>query len=337
MFTEITTYVYIAIIIIASIFWYILWSKKLLWHIHLPNKYFKKHIRTPKIIISLWIIRFIIIWLLFWILIWYRFPITQIENTTKKQHTIILLDISRSMLSEDLWENRLEIAKNLLNTNIIHQNNTQYSVILFAWKAFLSISHSDDIAWIKNFIKNITPEYIRQDLPELSGTNIWDALVLSEQTTQQYWWKQNIILITDGDANIWIDPTIPAKKIWEKRISITSIGIGSKDAKDLFYTDEYGNKTFFYDAWWNKISAQINEEALKRISSLSYWWRYFIWNDMISIQNAFKDIEEFNKPEYEKIKKTIFIPLAPIFIILFLIFLYSEQKIYTHITKRFQL
>lgn len=56
----------------------------------------------------------------------------------------------------------------------------------------------------------------------------------------------NIVLVTDGEANVGVDPKPVAKLLQERKIKVHSIGIGDPNGIDLFVTDKgTGEKTYF--------------------------------------------------------------------------------------------
>ncbi len=90
-------------------------------------------------------------------------------NITKKipeNNTImIVFDISRSMLAEDISPNRMAVAKNAIKSFIAERKDDKLALIIFSGKAFLVVAPSTDKAGIEAFVENITPEYILQEKP----------------------------------------------------------------------------------------------------------------------------------------------------------------------------
>ena len=129
------------------------------------------------------------------------------------------------MIAEDIAPNRITVAKNVLNNFIQNREDATFSVILFAGKPFTVIKNSMDISGITHFIESITSEYIQQDKAELSGTNIGDALLLAHLEFSETSGEKSIILITDGSANIGIDPLKSLDEIKKSQIPIYTVGI----------------------------------------------------------------------------------------------------------------
>lgn len=74
-----------------------------------------------------------------------------------------------------------------------------------------------------------------------------------------------IILLTDGEANVGINPRLTIPLLKEKNIKTYSIGIGDTDT-ELYTTDASGRKSYFTDASGVPIRARIDEKLLREIS-----------------------------------------------------------------------
>jgi len=127
---------------------------------------------------------------------------------SEPKNIVIVLDISRSMLAEDIIPNRIESAKNTIHTFLTERKNDVIAFIAFAGKPFLISPFSDDYTGLAEIVKNMTPYFIRQENPGLSGTAIGDALLLANMTLSGRTGEKSIIFITDGRTNIGIDPYI---------------------------------------------------------------------------------------------------------------------------------
>lgn len=87
------------------------------------------------------------------------------ESKPEPHLTTIILDISRSMLAEDITPNRMTVAKNALKNFVESRKDDHFTLIIFAGKAFTVISHSNDQAGILQFLESIHTDYIMQAKP----------------------------------------------------------------------------------------------------------------------------------------------------------------------------
>ena len=258
------------------------------------------------------------------------------KKIPEKNAIMIVFDISRSMLAEDISPSRMAVAKNAIKSFIAERKDDKLSLIIFSGKAFLVVAPSTDRAWIEAFVNNITPEYILQEKPWLSGTNIGDALLLAKIELDKIVGKKNIILMTDGSANVGSDPEKVASEIAKSQIPIYTIGIGKKDNNPLTYTDLNGQKNFFYDANGEKIIGDLDDELLQKIAIMT-GWRYYSAENISDLQNAFNETNaNISNNEIEETKLQKF-SLTPILLFLFFGALWLESIQRRKFLEKYQL
>ena len=118
-------------------------------------------------------------------------------DNEKKQgiEVVIALDISNSMLAEDVSPNRLECAKQLISSTIDRMDNDKVGIVVFAGDAFNMLPITSDNISANMFLDAINPSLITRQ-----GTAIGDAINL---TTKSFTSKENVgravIVITDGE------------------------------------------------------------------------------------------------------------------------------------------
>lgn len=234
---------------------------------------------------------------------------------------VFALDISESMNAYDLNPTRLELAKKLISDFIKKQNTNRVWLVVFAWKPFIWIPLTFDYNILAETIKNISSSTINQK--NLSWTAIWDAILMSKNIFDENDKKREkiIILLTDWDANTWIDPKIAAKFTSEKNIKIFSIWIWWE--KEAFVD---------YKVWpfTEKVSIPpLNDESLQEISKISFW-KFFRATDNKTFENIFKDLEKLEKTDIEILSKKTYKDFYDFFayILSFLIFLLIISFIY---------
>lgn len=328
MFTIWYPYIFLLLPIIAII-WYLLDNKNL-WNIF-PNSVIAKYCKYDTYNILMWIFRIIAI---FWILGLLSGTIFQkkvTESIPEKQNIMIILDISRSMLAEDMKPNRMEVAKKYLENFLDSRKSDSIGLIVFAGKPFTLISGTDDKTGLQYFLNQISPSYIFQEKPWLSGTNIWDALVLWKEELQKKSWKKIIILITDWTPNIGSNPITNAKEIIKDWIQLFAIGIGAKNNLPLVYTNENWQEDYFYDQNGDKIKWDLNDSLLQEIAKI-WKWKYFSGEDSKKLEMAFEETNKNIGNNFTMKETVINFSLLPIFVIIFLLAIviskYFERKFY---------
>ena len=145
-------------------------------------------------------------------------------ETVKKEgiEVMVCLDISNSMLAEDIQPNRLERAKRMLSRLVDNLDNDQVGLIVFAGEAYTQLPITNDFVSAKMFLQSIDPRMV-----SLQGTAIGAAINLAVRSfTPNEASEKAIVLITDGE-NHEDDAKGAAANALAKGIHTHVIGIGS--------------------------------------------------------------------------------------------------------------
>ncbi|MEQ1553599.1 MAG: VWA domain-containing protein [Ferruginibacter sp.] len=184
---------------------------------------------------------------------------TGTQNVNRKGiDVMIALDVSKSMLAEDVKPNRLERAKNLLAKLIDKLDNDRIGIVVFAGKAYIQMPLTADHSAAKMYLSAATPQTI-----PTQGTVISDALNMCNTAFNNNEKKyKSVILISDGE-----DHDENALKISEKManegVVINTIGIGSVEGSIIL--DEF-TKQEKKDNNGNTIITKLNEKILADIA-----------------------------------------------------------------------
>ena len=249
----------------------------------------------------------------------------------EKHNILIVLDISRSMLAEDIMPSRIEAAKETINTFLTDRRDDVFGMIVFAGRALVSIPFSSDTSGITSVISGIDPYSIRQDLPWLSGTAIGDALLLANHTLSWVTDKSSIILITDGRANVGIDPLIAARESAWLDISVFTIAIWGTSDEVLYYTDAYTQKrVILQDENWEPLKSDIDETLLRTLSEIT-WGAYFRAAEAKQLYGYWDTISEQIGKETKKVTETRYISYRPYLFVALVVLLLIERIATTRI------
>jgi len=206
--------------------------------------------------------------------------------------------------------------------------------IVFAWKPFLISPFSDDFFWLSNIVKSITPYFIRQENPWLSGTAIGDALLLANMTLSGTTGEKSIIFITDGRANIGIDP-YKALGDGKDYPPIYTIGIGWTGTGYLSYTNKDGQKEFLYDEHGNMITSDIDDTLLSTIA-MKTGGKYTRVTKTQNLENIFAELsKKVGQTKWKMEEKKH--GLKVIFFSLLIILLFIERLYKKYIFRRYNL
>ena len=184
----------------------------------------------------------------------------QNEHTEKRQgiEAIVALDISNSMLAEDVAPNRLERAKQMLSKLMDNMVNDKVGLVVFAGDAFIQLPITCDYVSAKMFLNTIKPELIKTQ-----GTAIGQALSTSIRCFgEQSDASRAIILITDGE-NHEDDAVAVAKRAKEMGIQVLVVGIGKPEGSPIPMP---GTNNFRKDRNGNVVVSKLNEEMCREIA-----------------------------------------------------------------------
>ena len=179
-------------------------------------------------------------------------------ETVKKEgiEVMVCLDISNSMLAEDIQPNRLERAKRMLSRLVDNLDNDQVGLIVFAGEAY-----TNDFVSAKMFLQSIDPRMV-----SLQGTAIGAAINLAVRSfTPNEASEKAIVLITDGE-NHEDDAKGAAANALAKGIHTHVIGIGS--TQGALVPDDSGRPgSYRKDASGNPVTTRLDEQMAQAIAA----------------------------------------------------------------------
>lgn len=185
----------------------------------------------------------------------------QQEKNVKRQgiEVMVALDISNSMLAEDVAPNRLDRAKQMLSKVIDNMMEDKVGLVVFAGEAFTQLPITCDYVSAKMFLNTITPNLI-----QTQGTAIGTALqtAITSFGAEESDAGRAIILITDGE-NHEDDAIAAAKKAQEMGIQVFVIGIGKPEGAPI---PKPGTNDYFKDRSGQVVVSQMNEEMCQQIA-----------------------------------------------------------------------
>ena len=181
-------------------------------------------------------------------------------ETVKRQgiETVIALDISNSMLAEDVAPNRLEKSKNIISRLVDSFEDDKVGLIVFAGDAFIQLPITSDFISAKMFLESINPGLITRQ-----GTNVKAAIDMATRSfTPNEEVGKAIIIITDGE-NHEGGAVEAAKAAVEKGMSVYVMGVGSLEGSPI----PTGRNDFRRDKEGNVIVTKLNEKMCQEIAA----------------------------------------------------------------------
>ncbi len=238
---------------------------------------------------------------------------TQVKKNIEGIDIMIALDISDSMLIEDMKPlNRLESAKETLKNFVNKRSNDRIGVIIFAGESFTLVPLTLDYELILSRVEEIATA---QQAHIKDGTAIGVALANAAGKLKDSTAKSRVmIFMTDGENNSGtIDPDTGLDIAKGYGIKIYSIGIG-KDGPTripIYQKDVFGNKVKTYQPF----ESTVNEDLLGRMGKET-GGKYFRANKEDSLGGVFNEIDRLEKTKidinkyvrYEEVFKDFLLP-----------------------------
>lgn len=171
---------------------------------------------------------------------------------------MIALDVSKSMLAQDVSPSRLERAKQMLSRLIDKLGNDRIGIVIFAGKAYLQMPITGDLSAAKMYLGSADTESV-----PTQGTVIADALKMCNASfnTKERKYKA-VVLISDGEDHDEAADEI-AKQMSNDGVVIYTVGIGSTAGSPII--DETTGE-MKKDAEGNTVISKLNEAALRSIA-----------------------------------------------------------------------
>lgn len=217
---------------------------------------------------------------------------SKLETVTRSGvEVIIALDISNSMLAEDVRPSRLEKAKHLIGRLVDQLKDDKVGLIVFAGDAFTQIPITNDYISAKMFLQSIDPTLLSKQ-----GTAIGSAIELATRSfTSKEEVGRAIILITDGENHEGgVDQAI--KKAREKGIQIHALGVGSPEGAPIPIR---GSNDYMKDREGNVVVTRMNEEMCQQVAQQGNGIYVRVDNTNTAQRAISKEIDKMAKADIE--------------------------------------
>ena len=214
-------------------------------------------------------------------------------KTNKGIDIVMAIDVSSSMLAQDLKPNRLSSLKRVATSFIDDRMSDRIGLVIYAGESYTKTPITSDRAIVKNALREIRYEGLIED-----GTAIGMGLATAVNRLKDSRAKSKvIILLTDGVNNSgFIDPKIASELAVEYEIKTYTIGLGSNGTARA-PVGILPNGKFQYGL----TKVEIDEELLKTIAK-NTGGLYFRATDNKKLEEIYDEINKLEKTEVEEFK-----------------------------------
>ena len=247
---------------------------------------------------------------------------SKLEEVKKEGvEVIIALDVSNSMLAEDIQPNRLERAKQALSRLIDNLENDKIGLIVFAGDAYTQIPITTDYISAKMFMSTITPDMVPRQ-----GTSIASAISLAMKSFSPGEDKSRaIIVITDGENHL-ADPVSAATAAAEAGIVVHTIGIGSADGVPIQMTVN-GRREYLKDNDGNTVITKLDEDVLRRVAMAGGGSYVRASSSNLGLEEVYGEIRKMKQQEMESVMYTEYNDQFQVFAAIALLLLLADSLI----------
>jgi Ca-activated chloride channel homolog len=248
----------------------------------------------------------------------------------------IALDVSNSMLAEDIKPNRLEKAKYQISSLINKLRGDRIGLIIFAGQAYIQIPLTTDYSAANLFLSAVDVNSV-----PTQGTAIASAINLATASFDTMSTQKVIIIITDGEDHEGDVPKAVENAV-SRGIKLYTIGLGSQAGVPIpVYNNRNQLVGFRKDRDGNTVLTKLDEEILKRIAidGNGKYFRGTNYDDYLDkIYTELSELEqtEFGVKKVTDYESRFYYLLIPALLLLVLEFFISDRKspLYSRINKK---
>lgn len=252
---------------------------------------------------------------------------SKIENSKREGiDLIIAIDISNSMLAQDIKPNRLERSKMAISKLINELRGDRIGIIAYTAQAYTLLPITTDYGAARMFLNNVNVDYINQQ-----GTSIAAAIDLARETFKQKAEstdKKNhaLIIISDGEDHEE-GAVESAKSARAEGMTIFTIGMGLPEGGPIPISQTNPGAGYKKDQNGSTIITKLNENLLKEIADKGNGYFVRASNSTTGLDKIYNSINTMDKDEIETRSFKEYEGWFQIFVIIALFFLVLDSSI----------
>ena len=206
---------------------------------------------------------------------------------------VIALDVSNSMMAEDIKPNRLDRAKMAISRLVDKLKDDKIGLIVFAGDAYTQLPITSDYNSAKLFLNSINTQIVPKQ-----GTAIGAAVNLAMRSfTPDSKANKAIIVITDGE-NHEDDAVAAAKSAAESGMVVHAIGMGLPQGSPIPVLRN-GQTEYLKDGSGNVVVTKLDEATLEKIAAAGNGIYVRANNAQVGLNTLFDEINKLDKTEME--------------------------------------
>ncbi len=217
------------------------------------------------------------------------------KDTRKRQgiEAVIAMDVSNSMIAEDVSPNRLEKSKMLVSSIVDKMTDDKIGLIVYAGEAYIQMPITSDYVSAKMFLETISPSMITTQ-----GTDIKQAISLAMKSfTPDSDTSKAIFVITDGEDNEGGAREMAAEAA-QKGIKVYVLGVGSPQGAPI----PVGSRNdYIIDNSGNVVVSKLNEAMCREIAVAGQGAYIYVDNSSSAQEQLSSYVDKLAKKEMESV------------------------------------
>ena len=197
---------------------------------------------------------------------------------------VLALDVSGSMLIEDIKPNRLEALKSVVARFVAGRSEDRLGLVLYAGESVNTCPLTRDYGYLLRKLNAL--EHVALADGTAIGLGLASAVSALRRSRSA---SKVIVLLTDGENNAgYLEPATAAELARKYRIKVYTVGVGTAGKAPLPVYDLEGRKTYHY------VSADLDEPGLRSIAART-GGKYYRAQDAAALQRIYAEINELEK------------------------------------------
>ncbi|EGK01409.1 vWA domain-containing protein [Dysgonomonas gadei] len=220
---------------------------------------------------------------------------TKVEKVDKKGiELVIAIDVSNSMMAEDIKPSRLAKAKQMLTRIIDERRDDKVAIVVFAGEAFIQLPLTPDNQSAKLFLETIDPSLV-----PVQGTAIGSAIDISMSCfSNDTDIDKAIVLITDGEGHEG-DAEGAAARAADQGVHVNVVGIGTTEGAMIPVSP--GSNNMKRDTQGQPVVTKLNEEMCRQIAKAGKGLYAHADNSNSALKSLQSELEKLQKKEIDGI------------------------------------
>ena len=205
---------------------------------------------------------------------------------------MLVLDVSLSMLAEDLEPNRLQALRSIAGDFVSRAGGNRIGIVIFAKDSYVQTPLTTDHRSLLALLEGVTVYTLDQN--KSGGTSVGDALLVAVERLirgRVEGRDQSLVLITDGESNTGIEPELAARYVREQGVRFYAIGVGGTEPVAVsFEGNPVGSEGDYL--------AVLDDTRLKRVTELAAG-RYWRATDVGVLEEIFAELSRLESAPLE--------------------------------------